>query len=139
MNENNLQRFIDGQRFGYDYALKEIQNGRKDGHWIWYVFPQMKGLGHSPNSQYYGISGKEEAIAYLEHPVLGTRLREITGELLKIEDKTVEEIFSTIDAVKVRSSMTLFDYVCPNNIYMEVLNKYYNGQRDALTLSLLNQ
>lgn len=139
MAEFNLQRFLYGQRFGFDYALKEIQRGRKDGHWIWYVYPQMKGLGHSPNSQYYGISGIEEATAYLEHPVLGMRLREITTALLRIEGKTADEIFSHIDAMKVKSCMTLFDAVCPDDIFMDVLTKYYKGQRDSHTISLLGK
>lgn len=137
MDRFNLERFLDGQRFGYGYALNEIRNGHKDGHWIWYVFPQMKGLGYSPNSQFYGISGKEEAKAYLEHAVLGTRLREITGALLAIEGKSAEEILSPIDAMKVRSCMTLFDAVCPNDIFAEVLDRYYEGQRDPVTLRLL--
>lgn len=137
MDRFNLERFLEGQRFGYGYALNEIRNGHKDGHWIWYVFPQMKGLGYSPNSQFYGISGKEEAKAYLEHAVLGTRLREITGALLAIEGKSAEEILSPIDAMKVRSCMTLFDAVCPNDIFAEVLDRYYEGQRDSVTLRLL--
>lgn len=137
MGNFNLDRFLDGQRFGYDYALNEIRNGRKEGHWIWYVFPQMKGLGYSPNSQFYGISGEEEAKAYLEHPVLGARLREITEALLAIEGKTAEEILSPIDAMKVRSCMTLFDAVCPNDIFAEVLEKYYEGRKDSATLRLL--
>ena len=137
MGNFNLDRFLDGQRFGYDYALNEIRNGRKEGHWIWYVFPQMKGLGYSPNSQFYGISGGEEAKAYLEHPVLGARLREITEALLVIEGKTAEEILSPIDAMKVRSCMTLFDAVCPNDIFAEVLEKYYEGRKDSATLRLL--
>lgn len=137
MDRFNLERFLEGQRFGYGYALNEIRNGHKEGHWIWYVFPQMKGLGYSPNSQFYGISGKEEAKAYLEHAVLGTRLREIAGALLAIEGKSAEEILSPIDAMKVRSCMTLFDAVCPNDIFAEVLDRYYEGQRDPVTLRLL--
>ena len=137
MTNFNLDRFLDGQRFGYDYALNEIRNGRKKGHWIWYVFPQMKGLGYSPNSQFYGISGKEEAKAYLEHPVLGARLREITEALLAIEGKAAKEILSSIDAMKVRSSMTLFDFVSPNDVFDKVLVKYYEGKKDPATLKLL--
>ena len=137
MDVFNLERFLDGQRFGYEYALNEMKSGRKEGHWIWYVFPQMKGLGYSPNFQFYGISGKEEAKAYLEHPVLGARLREITGTLLAIEGKTAEEILSSIDAMKVRSSMTLFDAVCPDEIFADVLAKYYDSKKDPATLKLL--
>lgn len=137
MDGFNLGRFLDGQRFGYEYALNEMKSGRKEGHWIWYVFPQMKGLGYSPNSQLYGISGKEEAKAYLEHPVLGARLREITETLLAIEGKTAEEILSPIDAMKVKSCMTLFDAVCPDEIFADVLAKYYDSKKDPATLKLL--
>lgn len=137
MDRFNLERFLDGQRFGYEYALNEIRNGRKEGHWIWYVFPQIKGLGYSPNSQFYGISGKEEAKAYLEHPVLGARLREITEALLAIEGKTAEDILSPIDAMKVRSCMTLFDVVSPNDIFADVLGRFYGSQKDSVTLKLL--
>ena len=137
MDGFNLERFLDGQRFGYEYALNEMKSGRKEGHWIWYVFPQMKGLGYSPNSQFYGISCKEEAKAYLEHPVLGARLREITETLLAIEGKTAEEILSPIDAMKVKSCMTLFDAVCPDEIFADVLAKYYDSKKDPATLKLL--
>lgn len=137
MENYNLERFLDGQRFGYDCALREIRNGRKENHWIWYVFPQMRGLGHSPNSQFYGIDGKDEAAAYLAHPILGTRLREITGALLVLEGKTIDEIMPGIDAVKLKSSMTLFDAVCPDDIFSEVLDKYFRRERDKMTLSSL--
>ena len=137
MDTFNLDRFLDGQRFGYDYALNEIRNGRKEGHWIWYVFPQLKGLGHSPNAEYYGISGIEEAKQYLAHPILGPRLREISEALLSIENKSAREILSSIDALKVRSCMTLFDVVSPNDVFSKVLKKYYNGIRDVLTLAFL--
>lgn len=98
----------------------------------------MKGLGYSPNSQYYGISGIEEARAFLEHPVLGVRLREITEALLDCVNKTADEILSPIDAMKVRSSMTLFDLVSPKDVFNKVLEKYYGGQRDPLTLKMAN-
>lgn len=137
MENYNLERFLDGQRFGYDCALREIRNGRKENHWIWYVFPQMRGLGHSPNSQFYGIDGKDEAAAYLAHPILGTRLREITDALLVLEGKTIDEIMPGIDAVKLKSSMTLFDAVCPDDIFSEVLDKYFRRERDKMTLSAL--
>lgn len=133
----NLERFLDGQRFGYDYALEEIKAGEKNGHWIWYVFPQMKGLGHSPNSNYYGISSIDEAREYLAHPVLGARLREISEAFLAIEGKSAEEILSWIDALKVCSCMTLFDAVSPEDIFDKVLDKYYEGKRDGKTLALL--
>ena len=92
MGDYNLQRFLDAQQGDYEHALTEIRNGRKYSHWIWYIFPQLKGLGMSYNSQYYGISGKEEAEAYLAHPVLGERLREITSAFLQLKSKTAEEV-----------------------------------------------
>lgn len=138
MDTYNVDRFLDGQRFGYEYALNEIRNGKKEGHWIWYVFPQIKGLGHSPNSKYYGISGKEEAKAFLEHQILGKRLREITEALLSLEERDIHNVMSSVDCMKLRSSMTLFDLVSPKDVFNKVLEKYYGGQRDPLTLKMVN-
>ena len=126
----NLERFVEAQdsRWGsYEEALNEIRKGQKQGHWIWYVFPQIKGLGHSYNSEFYGISSKEEAKAYMEHPVLGLRLREITQAFLNCGISSADDIFGFPDVLKVRSCMTLFDLVAPNDIYKEVLDKYYDG------------
>ena len=130
----DLERFIEAQKYDYDGALREIKNGLKQGHWIWYVFPQIKGLGHSYNSEFYGISSKEEAKAYLEHPVLGSRLREITQALLDYNNKTADDILGFPDVLKVRSCMTLFDLVSPNDIFNDVLYKYYEGQRCDKTI-----
>ena len=114
----HLQRFIDAQQHTYHYALDEIRNGRKEGHWIWYIFPQMKGLGQSYMSENYGIVSLDEARAYLAHPILSSRLIEITKTLLLHKDKTAYEIFGTIDAIKVRSCMTLFDIVEPSEVVL---------------------
>lgn len=133
----NLERFLKAQIFDYDTALKELRSGEKQSHWIWYVFPQMKGLGYSSHAVYYGISGLEEARAYLAHPVLGARLREATEAVLAIEGKTVREIMPGIDALKLKSSMTLFDLVSPDDIFARVLDKYYDGKRDESTLRML--
>lgn len=133
----NLVRFLqaqDNEYGGYNDALQEVVNGYKCNHWIWYIFPQIKGLGFSYNSEFYGISGLEEAKAYLEHKILGKRLMEITNALLRHEGKTVREIFGSIDAMKVKSSMTLFDLVAPNDIFVSVLEKFYEGQGCELTL-----
>lgn len=133
----NLERFIEAQdsRWGsYNDALQEIRNGQKQSHWIWYVFPQIKGLGHSYNSEFYGISNKEEAKAYLDHPVLGKRLREITQAFLECEEKTADDILGFPDVLKVRSCMTLFDLVAPDDIFDKVLYKYYEGQRCEKTI-----
>lgn len=127
----NLERFLEAQDSAnsYNNALKEIRSGQKQGHWIWYVFPQIKGLGHSYNSEFYGISNKEEAKAYLDHPSLGQRLREITSALLDCPIQSADDILGFPDVLKVRSCMTLFDLVSPNDIFNGVLYKYYEGQR----------
>ncbi len=133
-----LERFLDGQRFGYDTALAEMVKGRKMNHWIWYIFPQIKGLGHSPNAQFYGIRDLDEAREYLAHPVLGQRLREITNAVLTHKGEDIYEIMgSSIDALKFRSSMTLFDLVSPDNIFAEALDAFYSGQRDPRTIELV--
>lgn len=141
----NLQRFLGAQESFYAQALKEIRNGRKTSHWIWFIFPQLRGLGHSPMADNYGISSLDEARAYWEHPILHQRLVEITKSLLihskrRIfhSPKTAFEMLSTIDAIKVRSCMTLFDMVEPNSIFAEVINAFYEGERDPLTLEKLS-
>ena len=127
----DLERFVKAQEghCSYNEALDEIKSGRKYGHWIWYVFPQIKGLGHSYYSEYYGISGEDEARAYLNHHILGTRLREITNALLDLEGHSAYSILGYPDDIKVQSCMTLFDLVSPNDIFADVLNKYYDGIR----------
>lgn len=137
---DSLKRFIDIQETGYDAALREIKAGRKRSHWIWYIFPQISGLGYSPNALYYGINGFDEAVAYLSHPVLGGRLREITRAVLDHSDRDIVSIMgSNIDAVKFRSSMTLFDAVSPGDIFSQALATFFDGKRDELTLKLLAQ
>ena len=137
----DLDRFVKAQDSAwgsYSEALKEIKEGHKRGHWIWYVFPQIKGLGHSYNSEFYGISGKEEAKAYLQHPVLGFRLREITKVLLECNNPSAYIILGFPDVMKVQSCMTLFDLVSPNDIFNDVLNKYYEGKRCEKTMRRLD-
>ena len=136
----NLQRFLDAQESDYANALREIKQGYKQSHWIWFIFPQMRGLGRSYMAEYYGISSIEEARAYLDHPTLKARLIEISTALLQHKDKsTAYEILGTIDAIKVRSCMTLFDHLLPNSIFAEVLDAFYNSQRDELTLNLFQK
>lgn len=135
----NLHRFLDAQALMYGTALREIRTGRKDLHWIWYIFPQLRGLGCSSNSHYYGIADIGEAEAYLHHSVLGSRLREISEALLAQEGKSAWEILGGIDARKVRSSMTLFDAVSPGDVFSDVLKKYYDGQPDPRTLEMLKE
>lgn len=132
--EYDLERYVDAQNMVYDIALQEIKNGHKRGHWIWFVFPQIKGLGHSYNSEYYGISGTIEAKAYLEHPLLGARLREISQAMLDCGNPSADDILGFPDVLKVRSCMTLFDMVSPDDIFKQVLNKYYDGKPCDKTL-----
>lgn len=138
-NRYNLNRFIEAQDKDYRVALSEVRSGRKNSHWIWYIFPQLKGLGRSAFANYYGILNKEEAKAYVDNPKLNSRLKEITKALLANEDKGAQEIFGILDAMKVRSSMTLFDTVSPNDIYAEVLDKFYGGTRCDITKNLLQE
>lgn len=125
-NDYDLDRFLVAQEHDYPYALEEMQNGRKEGHWIWYIFPQQKGLGHSYNSEYYGLDGLDEAIAYVQHPVLGKRLREICQALLDNKGKDIQYIMgSSIDVIKLKTSMELFDLASPNDIFDKVLSTFY--------------
>ena len=133
----NLTRFHDAQDRCYQIALEEIKKGYKSSHWIWYIFPQIKGLGSSPNAIYYGISGLDEARAYLADETLGSRLREITAELLRHSDRSIHSILGGIDSLKLKSSMTLFDLVSPNDIFAEVLKTFFEDKRDSLTLEKL--
>lgn len=125
--EYDLERFLAAQAADYDDALDDIRNGRKRGHWIWYIFPQQKGLGHSYNSEYYGLDGIDEARAYLAHPVLGARLREISEALLAHEGKRdIDAIMgSSIDVLKLQTCMNLFNRVSPNDIFEKVLDAFF--------------
>ena len=133
---DKLDRFIKAQENTYSIALNEIKNGRKRSHWMWYIFPQIKGLGMSDASRFYGIDGVIEARAYLDNEILGARLREITGELLKLNENNPFDIFGTIDMIKLKSCMTLFNYVSDEDIFMDVLEKFYNGEIDDKTIFL---
>jgi uncharacterized protein (DUF1810 family) len=134
----NLQRFVDAQRDEIDEVRAELARGRKDSHWMWFVFPQLKGLGQSWMANHYGISGRAEAEAYLAHPTLGPRLIECTGLVNRIDSKTAEQIFGGIDSIKFRSSMTLFRLVEPaTSAFGEALKKYFKDQPDPRTIELL--
>ena len=135
----DLERFIKAQGHHYKLALEEVRSGKKQSHWIWYKFPQMRVLGRSYFAQLYGISDREEAVAYFNHEVLGPRLREITSALLDHVDYSAEEIFGDLDAMKVRSCMTLFDVISPDDIFADVLNKFYGQQRCGLTVRMLSK
>ena len=135
---NSLQRFLDAQKNQYYIALREMREGSKRSHWIWFIFPQIQGLGQSPESKRYGISDLDEAKAYLSHPVLGVRLREITAEVLKHTDSSIRTIMGGgIDVKKFKSSMTLFDAVSPNDIFAKALETFYGGERDNKTLEMI--
>lgn len=122
----NLQRFIDAHDFAYNQAFRELKEGHKRSHWIWYIFPQQKGLGHSHNSQYYGLEEEAEARAYIAHPILGERLRECCRALLLYKDKDIDEIMgSDVDVLKLNTSMNLFNRVSPNDVFAEVIRAFF--------------
>ena len=134
----NLQRFVVAQDQVYAAALDELRAGEKRSHWMWYIFPQIKGLGHNVMARQYAITSPEEAKAYLGHPLLGSRLRECTGLVMNVEGRRAEQIFPYPDNIKFRSSMTLFMEVSTgNNIFQDALLKYFNGQPDHSTLAIL--
>ena len=135
--QEGLERFVKAQKRDYQLALAEVRAGKKQSHWIWYIFPQMYGLGHSCYANLYGIRDKKEAEEYLNHKILGKRLREITIALLEHDACSAEDIFGNLDAMKVRSSMTLFDIVSPEDIFDEILNKFYANQRCDITIRML--
>ena len=140
MADFRLNRFVEAQRDAYPRALEEIRKGRKTTHWIWYIFPQLTQLGHSFNARYYGISGREEAIAYLEDPLLSKNLIEISEVLLSLPTDNPEEVLGYVDSMKLRSSMTLFEAVSEEEtVFTEILEKFYGGQRDELTLRFLGK
>ena len=136
----DLKRFLDAQNQLYLKALAEMRNGKKESHWMWFVFPQVKGLGFSETAKFYGIADLEEATAYLAHPVLGRHLIEISEAVLQIENKTATEIFGAPDDMKLRSSMTLFAKVeNANPVFEKVLDKYFMGMQDDYTEDLLER
>lgn len=134
----SLDRYKNAQVASYETALKEIRNGKKESHWMWYIFPQIIGLGETSTSIYYSIKSIEEAEEYLNDEVLGTNLREITNALLELESNDPVEVFGSIDALKLKSSMTLFDIVSSNDIFNEVLEKFYNGEKCLTTINMVN-
>ena len=134
----DLERFVRAQIGSYETALWEIRRGRKCSHWMWYIFPQIAGLGMSSTAQYYAIQDLQEAEEYLAHPILGPRLLEISGELLKLNTNDAYSVFGWPDDLKLRSSMTLFSCAAVDQpVFQQVLDKYYGGKPDEKTLSLL--
>jgi len=136
----NLKRFLDAQADCIQQVEQELRNGRKQSHWMWFIFPQMKGLGSSAMANHYGISSRKESQAFLLHKILGLRLRHCTSLVLRIEGKPVEQIFGNPDDLKFRSCMTLFANLdSKNSPFSEALQKYFGGKPDPLTIDLLNQ
>jgi uncharacterized protein (DUF1810 family) len=135
---SDLDRFVDAQERVYDDALSELRAGRKTSHWMWFVFPQIAGLGRSPTAQRYAIASLGEAEAYVAHPVLGERLRECARILTELEDRSAEEVFGGLDALKLRSSMTLFARAAPDEpLFRAVLERYFGGEEDPATVERL--
>jgi uncharacterized protein (DUF1810 family) len=131
---HDLERYVAAQADVYAGALAELRRGRKTGHWIWFVFPQIAGLGHSDLSRFYAIGSLDEARAYAAHPILGPRLRECAAALLGVADRSAAEILGSVDAMKVGSSMTLFSRAAPDEpLFAAVLDRYYGGRPDAAT------
>ncbi len=135
----NLNRFLEAQEHSYEIALNEIKSGFKRTHWMWYIFPQLKELGKSATAKYYGIEDFEEAKMFLEHPVLGARLKEISQALLGLETNDPYKVMGNIDGLKLCSSMTLFAEIEGyGSVFGKVIDKYYNGNKDINTISILN-
>ena len=136
----HLQRFVEAQDPIYEAVVDELRSGLKTGHWMWFVFPQIKGLGFSSMARRFEIASLEKAGAYLEHPILGSRLRECTHLLNKLEGRTIRQIFGQPDDLKFRSSMTLFAKVAQaDQIFQTALGKYCEGKQDLFTLGILGQ
>lgn len=134
----NLQRFVDAQNPVYELVLEELRNGRKERHWIWFIFPQLRGLGSSQMSYTFGIASRAEAEAYLKHPILGPRLRECTELVNRVEGRSIHQIFGYPDDLKFRSSVSLFASVTSDNqVFLEALRKYFAGQPDPSTVTRL--
>ena len=137
-NENDLQRFVDAQEPRIADAMAELRGGRKRTHWMWFVFPQLRGLGHSQMAWHFGIASRDEAAAFLAHPVLGPRLRECVEAVLAVRGRTAHEIFGSPDDLKLRSCLTLFAEVAGgDSVFDRALRQYFAGQPDPATLDLL--
>ena len=136
--QNSLQRFLDAQKEDYEVALKEIKKGRKTSHWMWYIFPQISGLGFSDTAKFYAIKDKNEATEYLNHDIWGKRLIEISTELLKLSTSNSVEVFGHTDSLKLKSSMTLFSLLENTDpVFQKVLDMFFGGMKDEKTIQLL--
>lgn len=136
--ENNLKRFIDAQESDYQKALSEIKNGKKRTHWMWYIFPQIQGLGFSEMARFYSIKDIQEAEAYLADPILGNRLIEISEALISLESRNAHQIFGSPDDLKLKSCMTLFSSLKNTNpVFQKVLDEFFNNSKDEKTLEII--
>lgn len=138
-NQNyDLNRFIDAHKYNYETALREFKEGRKRSHWMWYIFPQITGLGESETSEYYAIHNMDEAIEYMAHPVLRSHMYELVDVLLNMDNYDIKEVFDFPDDIKLQSSMTLFYFVSLNKVFKAVLDKYYSGEYDKRTIDFIH-
>lgn len=135
----SLERFVKAQEDSYEIALSEIKSGRKRSHWMWYIFPQIKGLGYSSTAQYYSIQDRQEAENYITHPILSKRLIEISEELLKVDSNDPSVVLGYPDDIKLKSSMTLFYLTSEEIIFKKVLDKFFCGELDKRTVDILKK
>lgn len=136
-DENSLDRFVEAQTLTYQTALSEIRRGSKRTHWIWYIFPQLSGLGRSPTARHFAIRSIEEVRAYLDHPVLGPRYRECVEALQDLSGSDAQAVFGAVDAMKLRSSLTLFETAKPYSLFTAAIDRWFGGERDQATLEML--
>lgn len=135
--DSGLDRFLKAQELDYKDALSEIKSGHKRSHWIWYIFPQIQGLGYSETSKFYAVKDRKEAQDYVKHPILGERLLEISEALLQLESNDAREVMGVPDDMKLKSSMTLFSLVSDNPVFQKVLDKFFDGEKDKFTVEAL--
>ncbi|WP_404339914.1 DUF1810 domain-containing protein [Sphingomonas sp. MMS12-HWE2-04] len=135
----SLERFVEAQAPAYATAIAEIRRGAKRSHWMWFVFPQLRGLGRSETAQFFGVDGREEAAAYLDHPLLGPRYVACVEALQDLALSDPETVFGAVDAMKLRSSLTLFEAVRPNPLFAAAIERWFGGDRDRHTLSILGR
>jgi uncharacterized protein (DUF1810 family) len=140
MRADGIERFVDAQDRVHDQVVAELRRGRKTSHWMWFVFPQLRGLGRSETARFYGLASADEARAYLAHPVLGPRLRECVALVLDVDGRSVHEIFGSPDDLKLRSCLTLFAHIAPDDgLFQRALDRLFGGERDERTLALLDE
>ncbi len=138
-DEDSLLRFVKAQEGVFERALEELRQGKKRTHWMWFIFPQMRGLGHSAMAQHYGVASRKEAIRFLDHPILGDRLRLAVTTLETSDARAAVDVFGSVDAVKLRSCLTLFAQIDDGGVFAAALDRWFDGQTDLATLKLIEQ